>query len=431
MKRLLLPFLLFGSATAAQAQEPGTPAATVIAVPPLTSPDSGTRGNQMLQVGWDATQLIASDLRQTAELMPLKPDRDDYYSYPEVTAPTFSKWRSAGAKALLMGFVQSRSDGRLTVGCYVYDVEKGRELARKGFVIAPNDWRRAAHKCSGLAYTAITGAPGIFDTRIAYVAETGFGDGRTKRIAVMDSDGTSHRYLTAGDTMVLTPRLAPKAGQVAYVSFIGGKPNVRVLDLGSGQERPLVPADAISFAPRYSPDGSRIVFSMMVGPNSDIYVVGANGGLPQRLTTSPAVDTDPSFSPDGSRIVFESDRSGTQQLYVMNADGSGQRRISFAGASYASPEWSPDGQWISFTRRGADGRRIGIMKPDGTGEKLLTAGPGDEGGSWAASSRELLFQRADISGRSGLYRVALDGSEPRKVNVPQDGSDPDWSGAMD
>jgi TolB protein len=431
MTRLFLPFLLLGVATAAGAQAPGTPAATVIAVPPLTSPDSGTRGNQMLQVGWDATQLIVADLRQTAELMPLTPKRDDYYSYPEVTAPTFSKWRSAGAKSLVMGFVQSRSDGRLTLGCYVYDIEKGRELARKGFVVAPSEWRRAAHKCSGVAYSAVTGAPGIFDTRIAYVAETGVGDARTKRIAVMDSDGTNHRYLTAGETMVLTPRLAPKASQLAYVSYIGGKPNVRIIDLGSGQERPLIPADAISFAPRYSPDGSRIIFSMMLGSNSDIYVVSASGGLPRRLTTSPGVDTDPSFSPDGSRIVFESDRGGSQQLYVMNADGSAQRRISFGRGSYAAPDWSPDGDWIAFTRRGPDGRRIGMMKPDGAAEKLLSTGPGDEGPSWAASSREILFQRTDATGRSGLRRVALDASEPRQVTVPQDGSDPDWSGAMD
>jgi TolB protein len=431
MKRFSLPFLLFGISAAAHAQQPGTPAATVIAVPPLTSPDSGTKGNQMLAVGWDATQLIATDLRQTSELMPLNPNRDDYYSYPEVTAPTFSKWRSAGAKALVTGFVQSRSDGRLTVGCYVYDVEKGRELARKGFVIGPSDWRRAAHKCSGLAYTAITGAPGMFDTQIAYIAESGVGDARMRRIAVMDSDGYNHRYLTAGNAMVLTPHLTPKGSQLAYVSFSGGKPNVRILDLTSGQERPLIPGDAISFAPRYSPDGSRILFSMMAGANSDIYVVGANGGPPQRLTTSPGIDTDASFSPDGSRIVFESDRGGSQQLYIMNSDGTGQRRISFGGGWYAAPEWSPDGEWIAFTRRGQDGRRIGIIKPDGTGEKVLTSGPGDEGPNWAASSRELIFQRVNASGRSGLFRITLDGSEPRKMTTPQDGSDPDWSGVID
>ena len=428
MKRRILPFLLLGLAGAAHAQQP---AATVIAVPPLTSPDGGTKGNQMLAVGWEVTQAIEGDLRQTVEVMPLKPNRDDYYSYPEVTAPTFSKWRSAGAKALVTGFVQSRSDGRLTIGCYVYDVDKGRELARKGFIIGANDWRRAAHKCSGLAYTAITGAPGVFDTRIAYVAESGTGEARMRRIAVMDSDGQNHRYLTTGDAIVLTPRFSPKGSQLAYVSFAGGKPSVRLVDLDSGQERPLIPNDAISFAPRFSPDGRRIIFSMMLGANSDIYAVGAGGGAPQRLTTAPGVDTDPSFSPDGSHIVFESDRGGTQQLYVMNADGTGQRRISFGGGWYASPEWSPDGQWIAFTRRGSDGRRIGIVKADGTGERSLTSGPGDEGPSWAASSREILFQRTGADGRTGLYRVALDGGDPRQMTIPQDGSDPDWSGAAE
>ena len=428
MKRLILPVLLLGLAGTAHAQQP---AATVIAVPPLTSPDSGTKGNQMLAVGWDVTQAIEADLRQTTEVMPLKPNRDDYYSYPEVTAPMFTKWRSKGAKALVTGFVQGRADGRLTVGCYVYDVDKGRELARKGFIIGASDWGRAAHKCSGLAYTAITGAQGIFDTRIAYVAENGIGDARTRRIAVMDSDGSNHRYLTSGDAIVLTPRLSPKASQLAYVSFAGGRPNVHLVDLGSGQERPLLSADAISFAPRYSPDGGRIVFSMMLGANSDIYAVPAGGGAAQRLTTSPGVDTDPSFSPDGTKIVFESDRGGSQQLYVMNADGTGQRRISFGGGWYAAPVWSPDGEWIAFTRRDQGGRRIGIIKPDGSGEKLLTAGSGDEGPSWAASSREILFQRGGAQGRNGLYRVALDGSEPRLLNTPQDGSDPDWSGVMD
>ena len=115
----------------------------------------------------------------------------------------------------------------------------------------------------------------------------------------------------------------------------------------------------------------------------------------------------------------------------MNADGSNQRRLTFGGGWYAAPEWSPDGEWIAFTRRGSDGRRIGIIRPDGTGEKLLTTGPGDEGPSWAASSRELIFQRSEASGSTGLYRLSLDGSEPRNVAIPQGGSDPDWSGVMD
>jgi TolB protein len=419
---------LAGQAAAAQ---PGTPTATVIAIPPMTTPDSGTRGNEMLALAWQATQLIGTDLRETSELMPLPSNQKDYYSYPEVTAPTFSKWRAAGAKALLTGFVQSRSDGRLTIGCYVYDVDKGRELGRQGFVIAKRELRRAAHKCSALAYSAITGNPGMFDTRIAYVAESGTGDARVKRIAVMDSDGFDHSYATAGGTMVLTPRFAPKANRLAYVSFIGGIPQVRILDLGSKEQRPLLAGAAMSFAPRYSPDGSRIAFSMTIGQNTDVYVVGANGGMPQRLTFSPGIDTDPSFSPDGTSIVFESDRSGSQQLYMMNANGSNQRRISFAPGAHASPDWSPDGKLIAFTHRDGYGRRIGTMNADGSDEKLLTTGPNDEGPSWAPSSRELIFQRTDATGRPGVYRLSLDGSQPRRMTIPQDGSDPDWSGVLD
>ena len=418
-------------ATAVAAVQAGAPAATVIAIPPLTSPDSGTKGNQSLAIAWQATQLIETDLRQTSELMPLKPNQKDYYSYPEVTAPTFSKWRDRGAKALITGFVQQRSDGRLTVGCYVYDVDKGRELGRIGFVATPSDLRRAAHKCSGLAYQSITGAPGMFDTKIAYVAETGPSEVRVKRIAIMDSDGYNHSYVTSGGTGVLTPRLSPNASKLAYVSFQGGVPQVRVIDLASNQQHPLLSGNAMSFAPRFSPDGSKIVFSMMLGPNTDIYVVGANGGPARRLTTSPGIDTDPSFSPDGSKIVFESDRSGTQQLYLMNSDGSDERRITFSIAAYSTPEWSPDGKSIAFTWRSGDTRRIGIISPDGTGERLLTNGPGDEAPSWAASSQELVFQHAEANGRPGIYRVSLDGSAPRKMTIPQDGSDPDWSGAVD
>ena len=430
LRRFILPLGLAIAPLPAAAQQ-SEPAASVVAVPPFATPDKGDEANQSLAMAWQATQMIATDLRSTSELMPLPPDQKDFYSYPEVTAPSFPKWRAAGAKALVTGFVQSRSDGRLTFGCYVYDVAKGRELARKGFVVAGGDWRRAAHKCSGLAYTAVTGAPGIFDTRIAYVAESGNGDGRSRRIAIMDSDGFDHHYLTGGDSMVLTPRLGPKAERVAYVSFAGGQPGIRILDLETNADRPLLPVPQINFAPRFSPDGSRIAFSMMNGANADIYIMSASGGLPQRLTTAPGIDTAPSFSPDGRKIVFESDRSGTPQLYVMDIDGRNERRLTFGGGWYASPDWSPDGEWIAYTRRGADGRRIGIIGADGTGERTLTRGPGDEGPNWAASSRDIVFQRTDAARRNQVYRVSIDGGDPRRLEIPQDGSDPDWSGAMD
>jgi TolB protein len=414
------------SATAALAQEP----ATIIAVPPLATPsDKPTSAGSTAALAWQASKLIASDLKSSSDLMTIEPSQKDFYSYPEVTAPTFARWRGR-SKLLVTGFLQARADGRVTFGCYVYDVQKGREVDRSGFVAAPEEWRRAAHKCSGLAYKAATGAPGIFDTRIAYVAESGVGEGKVRRVAVMDADGFDHSYLTAGETMVLTPRLSPKAARIAFVSFATGKPQVRVIDVASSAQRPLVPGDAMSFAPRFSPDGNQIVFSMTSAGNSDIYVVDANGGVPRRLTTAPGIDTDPSFSPDGSRIRFESDRSGTQQVYVMNADGSSERRVSFGSGMHASPEWSPAGDRIAFTWRGGGALRIGVMNLDGSDEHVLTSGPADEGPTWAPSGRDLVFQRSD-GGRRSLYRITLGGGEPQQIVTPQDASDPDWSGLMD
>lgn len=418
---------LFGGVAGAQ------PSAMVIAIPPLSTPEDKPLegGGTTLGMAWQATQLIATDLRATSELYPVGPDQKDFYSFPEVTAPNFQRWRAKGVKALVTGFVQARTDGRLTVGCYVYDVAKGRELGRKGFVIAPGDWRRAAHKCAGLAYSAITGAPGIFDTRIAYVAESGSGAARTKKIALIDSDGGNQVTLTKGDSFVITPRLSPGAETIAFTSFSGGIPHIELVNVETGAQRPLLSGNMMSFSPSFSADGNRIAFAMMQGINSDIYVIGAAGGAPRRLTTAPGIDISPSFSPDGTKITFESDRSGSPQLYLMNADGSDQRRLSFGGAWYSAPEWSPDGQWIAFTRRASDGRRIGVIKADGSGEKILTSGSADEGARWAPSSRELVFQRSDASGRQSLFRVTLDGEDPRPLTTAQDGSDPDWSGAAD
>lgn len=426
LRSFLVAATLLASAPALAQQ-----AVTVVAVPPLSTPDDKpTSAGSTAALAWQASLLIASDLKSASELMAIEPDQKDFYSYPEVTAPTYSKWRARNAKLLVTGFLQARSDGRVTFGCYVYDVQKGREVDRSGFVAAPDDWRRAAHKCSGLAYKAATGSPGIFDTRIAYVSESGVGDARVRRIAIMDSDGYDHAFLTKGEAIVLTPRLSPKAARVAYVSFSTGTPQVRVLDVASGAQRPLVPGDAMSFAPRFSPDGNQIAFSMTFAGNTDIYVVDANGGAARRLTTAPGIDTDPSFSPDGSRILFESDRSGSQQLYTMNADGSDERRVSFGSGAYAAPEWSTDGDRIAFTWRGGGALRIGVMNADGSDVHLLTSGPADEGPSWAPSGRDLVFQRAQGTRRS-LYRVSLTGGEPQRIETPQDASDPDWSGPMD
>ena len=399
-----------------------------IAVPAMATPNAvQTAAGNTAALGNQVASVVASDLRSSGLFTPLGPEGVNGYPYVEATAPAFPRWRSSGAQALVSGFVEARPDGRITVGCYLFDVAAGRELARQGYVVGAAEWRRAAHKCADAVYARLSGEGPFFDSRVVYVAETGPKNARVKRIAIMDADGSNHSYVTEGKVTALNPRFSPDGRQLVYTSYLGRMPRVFVIDIASGNERLLVPGRIMTFAPRFSPDGRNIVFSMAQSGNTDLYVVNAYGGPPRRLTATPGADTSPSYSPDGSRIVFESDRSGTQQLYMMNADGSGQRRISFGGGRYASPVWSPRGNLIAFTRI-AGSFNIGVMDTSGGNVRILTDGWQDEGPSWAPNGQFVMFHRTSQgSGQSILYAVSVNGGRARRLPTPQDGSDPSWS----
>lgn len=405
----------------------GISAPMPIAIPVMPTPASAsTAAGETGALGRQIAEIVTNDLKNSGLFNPLPSGSLPRVSYPQVTAPDFEFWGGSGAQALVQGFVQANGDGTLTVGCYLYDVYARTELTRQGFVVTPPYWRRAAHKCADAVYRRLTGEGPYFDSRVVYVSETGPKSSRTKRLAIMDQDGANHRFLTNGQSVVLTPRFAPNQQSIVYMSYVGDRPRVYIYDIGSGAQRLLVDQPHMTFAPRFSPDGRYVVFSMSVGGNTDIYRVPASGGSPQRLTNAPGIDTGGSYSPDGRRIVFESDRGGSQQLYVMNADGSGQRRISFGGGQYGTPAWSPRGDQIAFTKIG-DGFRIGVMSPDGGGEKILTEAWQDEGPSWAPNGRVIMFFRtAQGSGKADLWSVDLTGVNERRIPTPLDGSDPSW-----
>ena len=408
--------------------EGGTSSPTPIAIPVMPAQQIvDTPAGSTDALGQQLSTIIANDLRNSGLFTPLPPAQLRTVTVPEVTAPAFPYWSGTGAQALVQGYVRANGDGTLTVGCYLYDVAAQTELTRQGFVVPPADWRRAAHRCADSVYSRLTGEGPYFDSRVVYVSETGPKAKRIKRLAIMDQDGANHRFLTNGQSIVLTPRFAPNQQSIVYMSYVGRVPAIYVYDIGSGRQRLVVQNVATTFAPRFSPDGRYILFSMATGGNTDIYRVSSQGGTPQRLTNAPGIDTGGSYSPDGSRIVFESDRSGGQQLYVMNADGSNQQRISFGGGRYATPVWSPRGDLIAFTKI-SGAFRIGVLSPSGGGERLLTNSWQDEGPSWSPNGRVITFFRSGRggAGKADLFMVDLTGNVERKIPTPLDGSDPAW-----
>jgi TolB protein len=398
-----------------------------VAVPSFVSPQpADTIAGNTANLSRQIADVITSNLRSSGLFEPTGPSGVRAVTLGEVTAPQYGYWTGRNFDQLINGFVKVGADGNLTIGCYLYDVNFGQEVTRLGFVLPPAEWRRAAHKCSDAMYSKLTGENPFFDSRVAYIAETGPKGKRVKRLAVMDSDGANHKFLTSGQSTALTPRYSPNYKSILYLSYQDGNPRIYVYDIDSGRQRLITASKNPTFAPRWSPDGQTILYSMAVSGNTDVYKISVNGGTPVRLTTAPGIDVGGSFSPDGRQVVFESDRGGSQQVYVMGADGSNQRRVSNGAGRYATPEWSPRGDLIAYTRIAGD-FRVGVMRPDGSGERLLTNSWQDEAPTWAPNGRLIQFFRTEKnSGKTSVWQVDLTGRNERKLPTPVDGSDPAW-----
>ena len=397
-----------------------------LAIPAFaTDHDAPTGAGGTTALGRSVAEVITADLKNNGLFKPTGPDGLPVPSFAEVAAPNYPLW-TGRTEMLVQGSVESAAGGTIRFGCGLYDVALKQQLTIATWNLPDGDWRRAAHKCADAVYARLSGESPFFDSRIAYIAETGPKDHRMKRLAVMDSDGANHRFLTTGQAMALTPRYSPDYKSILYLSYLAGNPRIYVYDLASNSQRVVTQSHNPTFAPRWSPDGKWVLYSMAIGGNTNIYRVSAQGGESQQLTNTPGISIGGSFSPDGSKVVFESDRSGGQQIYVMAADGSDQHRISFFGGRAATPEWSPRGDQIAFTHITGN-FRIAVCDPSGGNLRSLTDTWQDEAPTWAPNGRIIQFFRTERnSGKASLWQVDLTGRNERHLPTPVDASDPAW-----
>lgn len=393
---------------------------------PVAIPDFA---GESIGLARDAQEVIVNDLKRSGLFRIVDGRNVAPNGMGADTQPDLGAWKATGAEALVTATVNTGME----VQVRVWDIHGVKQITGRNFKAAENAWRSVSHRVADTIYTALTGEAGYFDSRIAYVAESGSWNKRVTRLAIMDSDGENNRYLTDGSNLVLTPRFDPKQQRLTYFSFEGRKkPSVYLYDLESGNETRLIDMPGMTFSPRFSGDGTKLGMTVENRGNSDIYVYDIGSRSVKRVTSAPSIETSPSFSPDNGRISYTSDAGGNQQIYVMNSDGSGQHRISFGDGEYSTPVWSPRGDYIAFTKMTHGQFYIGIMRPDGGGEKLLTGSFLDEGPSWSPNGRVIIFNRGNPSsaGRPGgnaIYTVDITGNNVQRLNTQTSAIDPSWS----
>ena len=138
--------------------------------------------------------------------------------------------------------------------------------------------RRMGHLISDAVYTKITGIGGFFDTRVAFVDESGAKENRRKRLAIMDQDGANPQYLTDGSYIVMTPRFSSTSQELTYMALRPTGSSIYLLNLETSRQETVGKFPGMVFAPRFSPDGKKVAFSVEKGGNSDIYVTKVGSG---------------------------------------------------------------------------------------------------------------------------------------------------------
>jgi len=424
-----LAFLLITLSSSAAGQErDGAPQLPVrIAIPTFSSDSADTE-----ELAQRIARVLSADLARSQAFVPLEQTALAQERISLSAVPRFTDWRATNAAVLLVAEVSAAPGGRVRLAFRLWDVPSGTQRIGAQYYAPQQHWRRLAHVASDTVYSELTGAPGYFDTRIAFVEQRNDIEPPVTRLAVMDQDGRNLEYLTNGAEPVLSPRFSPVAQQLIYVVDTGGTLRIVLRDLQRGLTEPIGDFPGLMAPPRFAPEGHRIVMSLRRGGNANLYDIDLRTRAMRRLTETAAIDTAPSYSPSGRHIVFVSGRSGTLQIYLMRANGQSQQRISRGEGSYAEPVWSPQGDLIAFVKRLQGEAFLGLMKPDGSQERLLTAAADISGLSWAPNGRALVFSRARADGQGGaeLVVISLGGNGERVLETPHSATDPSWSAPL-
>jgi len=354
---------------------------------------------------WD---VVASDLARSGRFDPLA--ETDFLSKP-ATIPEvrYKDWRLLKMNAIVIGEVRQIGGDRYEVSFRLLDVFNETQLAGNKYTVKASLFRKVAHKISDIVYQKLTGVPGAFDTKIAYVMQQG--QKKDKRYMLQISDADGYRPVTILDSRhpIMSPAWSPKADKLAYVSFEKKRAQIYVQNLRTGKRTLVSDYPRINSSPAWSPDGNRLAMSLSKDGNSEIYIKDMNTGALTRLTNNGAIDTEPAWTADGRNIVFTSGRAGKPQIYQVSAMGGQARRLTFQGRYNAGASYSPDGRKMVLISDVNGGFKVGIYDPATRAINTLTNTSLDESPSFAPNGEMILYSTV-YGGKNVLAAVSTDGS---------------------
>ena len=374
----------------------------------------------------DIAAVVAGDLRLSGRFAPL--DRPDMVARPTSGEQIrFQDWRLLKSDYIVVGSLQGGATGS-SVEFELFNVQTGQQLLAQNVPVTGAGQRAAAHRIADLVFERITGVPGAFSTRLAYVSVDGAPPSRHYRLVVSDADGYNPRTVAESAEPLMSPAWSPDGQSLAYVSFETKSSAIYVQRLATGERRRVSARSGVNGAPAFSPDGTRLALTLSRDGNLDIYILDLATQALTRVTADDAIDTEAAWSTDGRSLYFTSDRAGSPQIYRTTLDsGRDAERLTFTNSYNSRPRVSPTGKELAMVTLERGGYRIGMMDLDSRALRTLTEGSQDESPSFAPNGATLIYA-SESRGNGDLALVSSDGRYRERLRSDSgDVREPAWS----
>ncbi|MDR2760461.1 MAG: hypothetical protein LBB09_01265 [Rickettsiales bacterium] len=297
---------------------------------------------------------------------------------------------------------------------FVWDVKNLGLLESKRFAYniknSPTDI--LADVISDLIFSNLEkGERGIFDSKMAYISETGAPKNRTKQIVLANFTGNEKIKITRGKNTKLTPIFSKQnPEEIFYNEELENGFFVVKHNIVDGNRQIITKSDLImTTSPVFHPKENKILVSGTDGDgNTNLYLFDLENNTDRKITNTEAICTAASFNPAGNKIVYTSDKSGVKKLYVRDLENNREYMLTKEHGNYDKPAWSPDGKTIAFIKIEKNDFSLGLIDANGENERYLLKNFLIEGVKWTPSSRFLTYtKQTDVFGKMSIPKIYL------------------------